>query len=93
MEDVPTAESFERLVGDIFRLDDGTPLTLAAVERPRGPAVERRAYTLILRGAPQPIVAEGVQRLTHDSGASYTLYMMPIHTVGTTHQDYQIVFN
>lgn len=93
MHDVPTAGSFERLVGEAFRLDDGTSLTLVAVQRAQGPALQERAYTLVLRGAVQPVVPEGVHTLTDGRGKPYALYMMPIHTAATTHQEYQIVFN
>ena len=91
MEEMPTAETFEALVEQVLRLEDDTPLTLVAVERPTDPARGARVFTLILRGARQPVVAEGLHRLTHQDGESYDLYIMPIHTLGSVHQDYQIV--
>ncbi len=92
MDDMPTAENFAPFVGEAFRLDDGTLLTLVAVNRPPG-AAGAHAFTLILRGAAQPVIAEGMHRLTQASGAAYTLYMMPIYTTERGQQDYQIVFN
>ena len=50
-------------------------------------------FSLLLRGAPTPIVPEGMHRLTFADGASFELYLIPIHTPARGQQDYQIVFN
>jgi hypothetical protein len=90
-----SADIFTPHVGKAVLLPDGQRLTLAAVDR-RGshaPGSPRAAFTLILRGAPAPIVPEGIHRLTLEDGASFDLYLIPIHTPSRDRQDYQIVFN
>ncbi len=75
-------------------LPDGQKLTLVAVEKGNAAgAAPRAAFSLHLRGAPAPIAPEGMHRLTFEDGASFDLYLIPIHTPSRDHQDYQIVFN
>ena len=59
----------------------------------RAGAAPRAAFSLLLRGAPAPIAPEGMHRLTFEDGASFDLYLIPIHTPSRDHQDYQVVFN
>ncbi len=89
------ADSFSPHVGKEILLPDGHRLTLVAVDRRGSPApgAPRAAFTLILRGAPAPIVPEGMHRLTLEDGASFDLYLIPIYTPSRDRQDYQIVFN
>jgi hypothetical protein len=96
MTDAISADTFTPHIGAAVSLLDGPKLTLVAVDqrgsRAPGPA-ERAAFSLILRGAPAPIVPEGMHRLVLEGGASFDLYLIPIHTASRDHQDYQIVFN
>jgi hypothetical protein len=96
MTDALNAETFAPHVGEEMSLANGPRLALVAVNRHssrRPDAAPGAAFTLILRGAPAPIVPEGMHRLTLESGASFDLYLIPIHTPSRDHQDYQIVFN
>lgn len=94
MTDAPGAETFMAHVGKAVSLPSGQRLTLVAVDRRDAPgAAPRAAFSLHLRGAPAPIVPEGMHRLTFEDGASFDLYLIPIHTLSRDHQDYQIVFN
>jgi hypothetical protein len=96
MTDAISAESFTPHIGAAVSLLNGPKLTLVAVDErsSRAPGlVERAAFSLILRGAPAPIVPEGMHRLVLEGGASFDLYLIPIHTASRDHQDYQIVFN
>jgi hypothetical protein len=95
MVEVVNADIFTPHIGKAVLLPDGQRLTLAAVGR-RGsdvPGAPRAAFTLILRAAAAPIVPEGLHRLTLEDGASFDLYLIPIHTPSRDRQDYQIVFN
>ncbi len=96
MTDAPSAASFTPYVGKTATLSDGRTLTLMSVEQRDAHAAggaTRAPFCLLLRGAPSPIVPEGMHRLVFDGGASFDLYMIPIHTPSRDHQDYQIVFN
>jgi hypothetical protein len=91
-----SADIFAPHVGkEILLPEDGQRLTLAAVDRRGSPApgAPRAAFTLILRGVPAPIIPEGMHRLALEGGASFDLYLIPIHTPSRDRQDYQIVFN
>lgn len=95
MSEVISAEIFTPHIGKRVLLPDGHRLTLLAVDQ-RGseaPGAPRSAFSLILSGAPAPIVPEGLHRLTLEDGASFDLYLIPIHTPSLDRQDYQIVFN
>jgi hypothetical protein len=92
MTDAASAETFTPHIGKVIALRDGPPLTLVAVDRPKS-AAPAGAFILLLRGAPAPIAPEGMHCLTLEGGASFDLYLIPIHTPSRDHQDYQIVFN
>ena len=95
MVEVVSADVFTPHIGKAVLLPDGQRLTLVAADR-RGSDVAgagRAAFTLLLRGAPTPIVAEGMHRLSLEDGSSFDLYLIPIHTPSRDRQDYQIVFN
>lgn len=92
MTDEANAETFALYIGKAISLSDGPTLTLVAVDR-HNSATPSGAFTLLLRGAPAPIAPEGVHRITLEGGASFDLYLIPIHTPSRDHQDYQIVFN
>ncbi len=91
MSDTPSADIFTPHIGKAVSVADGQKLALVAVERPAKASSD--AFSLLLRGAPHPIVPEGMNRLTFEGGASFDLYLIPIHTPSREHQDYQIVFN
>jgi Domain of unknown function (DUF6916) len=94
MSDAPSAEIFTPHVGKAVSLPDGQKLTLVAVdERDAHSPTAPRSFSLLLRGAPAPIVPEGMHRLSFDGGASFDLYLIPVHTPSRDRQDYQIVFN
>jgi hypothetical protein len=94
MTDALSAETFTPHVGKAVSLPDGQKLTLVAVDKRNAPgAAPRPAFSLILRGEPAPIVNEGMHRVTLEDGASFDLYLIPIHTPSRDHQDYQIVFS
>ena len=92
MTDEANAETFAPYIGKAVSLNDGPTLTLVAVDRHKS-SPPGGAFTLLLRGAPTPIAPEGVHRITLEGGASFDLYLIPIHTPSRDHQDYQIVFN
>ena len=93
MTDGASAETFAPYIGKAISLDDGPTLTLMAVDRHKSTTASGGGFTLLLRGAPAPIAPEGMHRVTLEGGASFDLYLIPIHTPSRDHQDYQIVFN
>jgi hypothetical protein len=96
MDAPPTAATFTPHVGEVVRLSGGQALTLSAVQTPSAAhrsAPDHQPFTLLLRGQRSPALPEGLHRFTLDGGATFELYMMPIHTPSGEHQDYQIVFN
>ena len=96
MTDVPTAEIFTPHIGTTVSLPGGHTLTLLSVDQRNAQARDAATptpFSLLLRGAPSPIVPEGIHRLVLEGGASFELYLIPIHTPSRDHQDYQIVFN
>jgi hypothetical protein len=93
MAEAISAEIFAPHVGATLLLSDGRKLTLTAIERHNATAAHRAGFTLLLRGPLTPIVHEGLHRFAFEDGASFELYVMPIHTRSHDHQDYQIVFN
>ncbi len=92
MTDEANAETFALYIGKAVSPSDGPTLTLAAVDRHKS-STPGGGFTLLLRGAPTPIAPEGMHRITLEGGASFDLYLIPIHTPSRDHQDYQIVFN
>jgi len=95
MGEVVSAMTFTPHIGRAVLLADGHRLRLVAVDQ-RGsppPGAPRGPFSLILSGAPAPTVPEGLHRLTLEDGASFELYLIPIHTPSRDRQDYQIVFN
>jgi hypothetical protein len=96
MTDAISFATFAPYIGAAVSLLDGPKLTLVAVEQPKAHATvpaPHAAFSLILRGAPAPMVPEGMHRLILEGGPSFDLYLIPIHTPSRDHQDYQIVFN
>jgi hypothetical protein len=94
MTEALSADVFRPYVGRAVSLPHGHKLTLVSVDEGDAAAPGApRAFSLILRGPPAPILAEGVHHLTFEDMASFELYLIPIHTPSRAHQDYQIVFN
>jgi hypothetical protein len=94
MADAIAAELFTPHIGKAASLPDGRKLTLTAVDQQGSQTSGApHAFTLLLRGAPDRIVPEGLHRLTFERGESLDLYLIPIHTRSRDHQDYQIIFN
>lgn len=90
------AETFAPYVGKPASLANGQPLALVAVDLHRSPqpnAAPGSSFSLLLRGAATPIVSEGLHRLAFENGASFELYLIPVHTPSRDRQDYQVVFN
>lgn len=92
-----TADDFVPYVGRKVRpAATGLDLTFVTIDRrgfPGWGAVARQPFSLILRGPPHPVVAEGLYRMAIDDGPDLSLYLIPIFTAASDHQDYQIVFN
>ena len=93
MTDTPTAATFTPYVGLTVSLPNGQQLTLEAIDQHDAPAGMRAPFSLLLRGPATPVVPEGMHRLVFDGGASFELYLIPVHTPSRDRQDYQIVFN
>ncbi len=90
------AETFKPYVGQPASLSNGPNLTLAAVTPHRSRSADAppgATFSLLLSGPPAPVAPEGMHRLTFEDGASFDLYLIPIHTPSRDRQDYQIVFN
>jgi hypothetical protein len=95
MDEAISADIFKAHVDKTASLPDGQKLTLVAVDQhgSQSPGAPRTFFSLRLCGAPTPIVPEGMHRLTLEDGASFDLYIIPIHTPSRDRQNYQIVFN
>jgi hypothetical protein len=96
MTDAASAETFTPHIGKAVWLPGGQTLTLIAVDQASlfiPGAAPRAGFSLLLRGACAPIAPEGMHRIILEGGASFELYLIPIHTPSRDHQDYQIVFN
>lgn len=98
MTDAPvvlSAETFDPYVGQIFKVVGGEhALALSDVEigakadwSPRAP------FTLVFSAPPGNVLAEGLHTLAVQDGATFDLYLIPIHTPAPGRQDYQAVFN
>jgi hypothetical protein len=94
-----TSEHFLPHVDKVFRVVGGRhALTLTSVDvRPlqewERKVVPRPPFTLIFRGPPGDVLAEGFHKLEVEGGPSFEFYMMPIHTPDPSRQDYQAAFN
>lgn len=92
-----TADDFIPYVGRKFRpAKTGLDLNFVTIDRREFPgwrAAARQPFSLILRGPPRPVVAEGLYRMAIEDGPDLPLYLIPIFTAAHNHQDYQIVFN
>ena len=96
-----TADTFAPHVGASFRVEGGRHvLSLGEIERgeiqPGNPGFQ--PFILIFRGPPGDVLAEGMHTIrredgSHEQGAAYDLYLIPIHTPAPGRQDYQAVFN
>lgn len=94
-----TRDSFDPHVGKIFQVLNGRHvLTLVRIET--RPIEEwertmglRAPFNLIFRGGPGDVLGEGMHTLALEDGASFDLYVMPIHTPMRGQQDYQSSFN
>ncbi len=96
MSDAINAETFTPYVGKAASLANGQALTVVAVDLHRSPqpnAAPETSFSLLLRGVATPIVSEGSHRLAFEDGATFELYLIPIHTPSRDRQDYQVVFN
>lgn len=91
------ADDFVPYLGKVFRAEGSAlDLVLTTLDRPayRGwDKAARAPFSLVLRGPADPILPEGLHRLTIEDGLALALYVIPILTAARGHQDYQIVFN
>ena len=94
-----TPEHFTPHVNKTFRVRNGRhSLTLTAVEQRRredweGELGLRQPFNLIFRGPPGDVLPEGFYTLAVDSGPSFDLYVIPVHTPARDRQNYQAAFN
>ena len=90
-----TAETFQPLVGQAFKVRDGRhALTLATVDAgPPQPGWERAPFNLIFQGPPDHLLPEGLYGLEAQGGEAFDLYLIPVHTPAPGRQDYQAAFN
>jgi hypothetical protein len=93
-----TADTFAPHVGAAFRVEGGHHvLSLSQIERFEAqPGHGDRAiqpFVLIFSSPPGDVLAEGMHTITHEDGAAYDLYLIPVHTPAQGRQDYQAVFN
>jgi hypothetical protein len=93
-----SAEDFLPHVNKAFAVKHGRhALVLMSVEQPRlrdrGEGEFPAPFVLIFRGPPGDVLPEGVYTLDVESGPSFELYVMPIHTPARDRQDYQSSFN
>ena len=93
-----TADTFAPHVGTSFRVEGGHHvLSLSEVERlenePGHANPVFQPFVLVFSGSPGDVLAEGIHTITHEGGAAYDLYLIPIHTPAPGRQDYQAVFN
>src|SRR4051812_15526102 len=98
MDEVLTRETFDPHVGRTFRVGNSHhTLTLVRIEtRPieewERKMVLRAPFNLIFRGPAGDILTEGTHALALEDGASFELYVIPIHTPMRGQQDYQSSF-
>jgi hypothetical protein len=91
------ADDFVLFVGKVFHpAGSDLDLALATIDKREFPGWEtaaRKPFSLILRGPRDPVLPEGLHRMSIADGPVLTLYVIPILTAARDHQDYQIVFN
>lgn len=97
MDQVLTAADFAPHLGKVFRAE-GQPQALTFVSLndrlpPGWPSGMRPPFILTLRGAPSPVLPEGLYRFVIEDGPAFDLHIMPVHTPSRDYQDYQIAFN
>jgi len=95
MTELISHETFLPYVDKGFRVTGGRHvLTLRRVDTlPKIDGIPRQPFTLIFSGPPGDVLPEGQQMLEVDGGATFDLYVMPIHTPELGRQHYQAVFN
>ena len=97
MSRVLTAEDFIAHVGKtVTPKGQHRALTLVSVDtepRPGRNGPTREPFTLILRGARDDVLPEGLYDVAVQNGPEFALYIIPIHTVARDRQNYQVVFN
>ena len=98
MAEMLTAEAFAPHVGKpLHPRGQHRVLTLVSVrvdDRPGATLADgRKPFVLLLRGAPEDVLPEGLYHTLIDGGPGFDLYIIPIHTVSHEHQDYQVVVN
>ena len=82
MLDKLSVDDFTPHIGQRFEVDQGkSPLLLelvsATVSRVRTPDV-RTGFSLIFRGAPQPLLPQGVQSVVHPTLGALGIFLVPI---------------
>jgi len=96
--EILTIEHFRPHAGRTVRFK-GTPYTfvLDRVEGNSGPpppGYERGPFVVIFRGpSKSDVMRAGMYECEIEGGPTYSLYVMPIHTVRADCQEYQSAFN
>src|SRR5882672_4452843 len=99
MDQPLTADLFQPLVGEVFRVKDGRhQLTLSRVDVRRleeweAKLFHRQPFTLIFGGPAGDVLKQGLYTLEVEGGSAFELYVIPVQTVARDRQDYQSVFN
>jgi hypothetical protein len=93
-----TADTFSPHLGASFQIEGGRHvLALSEVDRLENPPghgnPDFQPFALIFSGPPGDVLAEGMHTIAHADGATYDLYLIPIHTPAPGRQDYQAIFN
>jgi hypothetical protein len=99
MDEQLTPEHFRPHLDKVFRVRGGRhALTLTEVHARQLSEAERKVvprqpFTLVFRGPPRDVLAEGPYILEVEGGPDLELHVIPIHTPARDCQDYQAVFN
>ncbi len=96
MTTVPVHEDFLPYVDGMFHVGGWHgALQLREIDVSRTPNPGRTApsFTLLFQGPRDDVLPEGMRTITAADGRAFDVYVMPIHTPGREHQDYQVVFN
>jgi hypothetical protein len=92
-----TAGDFVRYLGRAVCANaSGLDMVLDRINQrifPGWEGVTRKPFSLILRGPRQPVLPEGLYAIEIADGPALTLYVIPILTAVSDHQEYQVVFN